>query len=54
MIIEKVCKQHNIKFIILRFGTVYGGRANKFNTVAKYINAAKTKKKYIEKQKEMK
>mgnify|MGYP006076584373 FL=1 len=45
MIIEKVCKQHNIKFIILRFGTVYGGRANKFNTVAKYINAAKTKKK---------
>ena len=45
MIIERICRQHNIKFIILRFGTVYGGRANKFNTVFNYIKAAKTKKK---------
>ena len=33
MIIEQLCKKFNIKFVILRFGTVYGERANKFNTV---------------------
>ena len=33
MIIESICKKYNIKFVILRFGTVYGERANKFNTV---------------------
>jgi len=44
MIIENICKKYNIKFIILRFGTVYGGRANKFNTVNNYIELAKTKK----------
>lgn len=45
MIIENICKKYNIKFVILRFGTVYGGRANKFNTVNNYIKLAKTKKK---------
>ena len=49
MIIENICKKYNIKFIILRFGTIYGGRANKFNTINNYIELAKTKKKYLEK-----
>ena len=46
MIIEKICRKYNIKFVILRFGTVYGERANQFNTVQNFINDAK-KKKYI-------
>ncbi len=41
MLIEKLCKKFKIKYVILRFGTVYGERANKFNTVQKYINDAK-------------
>ena len=45
MLIEKICKKYKIKFVILRFGTVYGERANKFNTVNNYIKLAKTKKK---------
>ncbi len=45
MIIERLCKKFNIKYVILRFGTVYGDRANKFNTVQKYINDAKEKSK---------
>ena len=45
MIIERICKKYNINFLILRFGTVYGGRVNKFNTVSNYIQAAKTKRK---------
>ncbi len=45
MLIEKICKKYNIDFIILRFGTVYGGRANKFNTVNNYVNLAIKKKK---------
>ena len=44
MIIEKICKKFNLKFVILRFGTVYGERANKFNTVQNFINNAKKKK----------
>ena len=44
MIIERICKEYNISFVILRFGTVYGGRANKFNTVNNYVKLAKTKK----------
>tara|TARA_B100000945_G_scaffold309309_1_gene300017 strand:- start:2128 stop:2991 length:864 start_codon:yes stop_codon:yes gene_type:complete len=43
MIIERLCKKFNIKFVILRFGTVYGERANTFNTVQKYINQARDK-----------
>ena len=43
MIIEKLCKKFKINFVILRFGTVYGDRANKFNTVQNFINDAKLK-----------
>ena len=45
MIIERICKKFKIKFVILRFGTVYGERANKFNTVQNFINEAKKKSK---------
>lgn len=45
MIIERVCKKFNLKFVILRFGSVYGGVANNFNTIQKFIRSAKTKKK---------
>ena len=41
MIIERICKKFKIKFVILRFGTVYGERANKFNTVQNFIKSAK-------------
>jgi len=44
MIIEKICKKFNIKYVILRFGTVYGERANKFNTVQNFVNEGKKKK----------
>ena len=44
MIIEKICKRFGIKFVVLRFGTVYGDRANSFNTVQNFINSAKKKK----------
>lgn len=49
MLIEKICKKYKIAFIILRFGTVYGGRANKFNTVNNYIKLAIKKKEFLEK-----
>ena len=45
MIIEKICKKFDLKFVILRFGTVYGQRANNFNTVQNFINDAKKKNK---------
>ena len=41
MIIERLCKKFKIKYVILRFGTVYGERANKFNTVRGFIEDAK-------------
>ncbi len=44
MIIEKICKKFPLNFVILRFGTVYGERANSFNTVQSFINDAKNKK----------
>lgn len=44
MIIERVCKKFNLKFVILRFGSVYGGVANNFNTIQKFIKSAKIKK----------
>jgi len=47
MLIERFCKKYKIKFIILRFGTVYGERANNFNTVQKFINDATSRKKII-------
>ena len=45
MIIERLCQKFKLKFVILRFGTVYGERANKFNTVQNFINDAKRKHK---------
>ena len=45
MILERLCKKFKIKFVILRFGTVYGERSNKFNTVNNFIIDAKKKKK---------
>ena len=45
MILERLCKKFKIKFVILRFGTVYGERSNKFNTVNNFIIDAKRKKK---------
>ena len=53
MLLERLCKKFQIKFVILRFGTVYGERANKFNTVHNFIKDAK-KIKFIEKLKVMK
>ena len=41
MIIERICKKFKLKFVILRFGTVYGERANKFNTVQNFVKNAK-------------
>ena len=41
MIVERICKKFGIKFVVLRFGTVYGERANKFNTVQNFIDDAK-------------
>ncbi len=43
MIIERLCKKFKLKYVILRFGTVYGERANKFNTVQNFVNDAKKK-----------
>ncbi len=45
MLLERLCKKFKIKFVILRFGTVYGERANKFNTVQNFINDAKKRNK---------
>ena len=47
MIIESICKKYNIKFVILRFGTVYGERANKFDTVKNFVDQAKKNKKIL-------
>lgn len=48
MIIERICKKFDLKFVILRFGSVYGGVANSFNTIQKFIKSAKVKKKFLE------
>ncbi len=45
MLIEKYYEKYGLKYLILRFGTIYGTRANNFNTVQKYINEAKTENK---------
>lgn len=45
MIIERYSKKYGFDFCILRFGTVYGERANKFNTIKQYIEQAKKEKK---------
>ena len=50
MIIERYSKKYGFDFCILRFGTVYGERANKFNTIKQYIEQAKIEK-FLEIQK---
>lgn len=45
--IEEYKKQYNLDFTILRFGTVYGLRANKENSINKIIDTAFRKKKVI-------
>ena len=45
MIIERLCKKFNLKYVMLRFGTAYGERANKFNTVKKFVDDAISYKK---------
>ncbi|MAZ07748.1 MAG: NAD-dependent epimerase [Rickettsiales bacterium] len=45
MIIERYSQKYGFDFSILRFGTVYGERANKFNTIKQYIDQAKKEKK---------
>ena len=45
--IEEYSKRFSLNYTILRFGTVYGERANKFNTVKNFIDSAKKYKKII-------
>lgn len=45
--IEEYKKRYNLEFTILRFGTVYGLRANKENSIDKIINLAIKKNKII-------
>lgn len=47
MLIERFSKKYKLDFAILRFGTVYGERANKFNTIKKYIDDAIKNRKII-------
>ena len=32
----RICKKFNIKYSILRFGTIYGARASNLNSVQKF------------------
>ena len=45
--IEEYKKKYNLEFTILRFGTVYGLRASKENSIDKIIDVALKKKKII-------
>ena len=45
MIIEQYSKKYKFDFIVLRFGSLYGGKANKFNSIGKYIEQAINSKK---------
>ena len=44
-------KKNNFKFICLRFGSIYGERANSFNTLQNFIKDAVKRKKIIRKSK---
>ena len=45
MLVENYSKKFNFQFVTLRFGSIYGGRANKFNTIRNFIlEGIKTKK----------
>ena len=47
MIIEQYSKKYKFDFIVLRFGSLYGGKANKFNSIGKYIEQAINSKKIV-------
>ena len=47
MIIERYCEKYPLKFIILRFGSLYGSRFNKFNPIGNFIFQAIRQKKII-------
>ena len=51
MLTEKYAEKFKFKFIILRFGSIYGGRANNFNTINNFINEAKKITKLLENRK---
>ena len=51
MIVENYAKKNNFKFICLRFGSIYGERANSFNTLQNFIKDAVKRKKIIRKSK---
>ena len=45
MLVENYSKKYNFEFVTLRFGSIYGNRANKFNTISNFIlEGIKTKK----------
>lgn len=45
MLVENYSKKFNFQFTILRFGSIYGDRANSFNTIRNFIlEGIKTKK----------
>ena len=47
MIIERYCEKYPLKFVILRFGSLYGSRSNKFNPIGNFILQALKQKKII-------
>ena len=47
MIIERYSEKFPIKFIILRFGSLYGSRSNYFNPIRNFILQALKKKKIV-------
>ena len=49
MIVESYAKKYKFSFICLRFGSLYGERANSFNTLQNFIKEAIRKKKIIRK-----
>ena len=49
MIIENYHKKYDIDFVILRFGSIYGDRANNFNTIQNFVKNAVEKKKILRK-----
>lgn len=49
MLVENYSKKYNFQFVILRFGSIYGGRANKFNTIRNFILEGIKKKKIMRK-----
>jgi len=48
-IVECYAKKYNFNFICLRFGSIYGERANSFNTIQNFIKKAIYQKKIIRK-----